>query len=312
MSTLSRTASDLFWMARYLERAEAMARLVEMGARMAMLPARGATARDEWRSVTLAAGCAGYFAPEPKSVDAMILGLVVDRENSSSITSCFERARANARSVRTALSVQAWETLNETWLRLDELSVPRVLHELPQVVDWVKGRCAQFRGATDATLLRDDRYEFGRLGLLIERADMTLRLLDVKHFVLLPETQVVGGDPDRHRWTSILTATSALRAYHWVYRGDYSPERIVDFLLLNRSCPRSYAFCYAEIVQALERLAQLYGARHACHATAAATLSQLGETDVGDVFYTGLHAFLGDAIDGNNRLSQEIATAYHF
>ncbi|NBB70188.1 MAG: hypothetical protein GVY33_07665 [Alphaproteobacteria bacterium] len=312
MSTLSRTAADLFWMARYLERAESMARLVEMGARVAMLPARGVTARDEWRSVALAAGCDGYFDPEASSVDAIILGLVVDRENPSSIASCFERARANARSVRTALSVQAWESLNETWLRLDELTVSRVLHELPQVVDWVKGRCAQFRGAADATLLRDDRFEFARLGLLIERADTTLRLLDVKHFVLLPETQVVGGDPDRHRWTSILVATSALRAYHWVYRGDYSPERIVDLLLLNGSCPRSYAFCYGEIVQALEHLARLYGARHACHTSAAATLAAIGDTAIGDVFHTGLHGFLTEAIGGNNRLSREIATAYHF
>jgi len=312
MSTLSRTAADLFWMARYLERAESMARLVEMGARMAMLPARGVTARDEWRSVTLAAGCDGYFGSDEASVDAMILGLVVDRENPSSIASSFERARANARSVRTALSVQAWESLNETWLRLDELTVSRVLHELPQVIDWVKGRCAQFRGAADATLLRDDRFEFGRLGLFIERADTTLRLLDVKHFVLLPETQVVGGDPDRHRWTSILVATSALRAYHWVYQGDYSPERIVDLLLLNGACPRSYAFCYRELVQALDHLAQLYGVRHACHASAAATLAAVGDTAIGDVFHGGLHGFLTEAIGGNNRLSQEIATAYHF
>jgi uncharacterized alpha-E superfamily protein len=309
MSTLSRTAADLFWMARYLERAESMARLVEMGARMAMLPSRGGTAWDEWRSVTLAAGCDGYFTTPPADVDAMILGLVVDRENPSSIVSCFDRARTNARAVRTALSIQAWESLNETWLRLDELTVARVLHDLPQVVDWVKGRCAQFRGAADATLLRDDRYEFGRLGLFVERIGMTLRLLDAKHFVLLPETQVVGGDPDRHRWTSILVATSTLRAYHWAYRGDYSPERIVDFLLLSRLCPRSYAFCCGEIVDALERLARLYGARHACHASAASTLAGLGETEVDDIFHNGLHT---GALATNNRLSREIATAYHF
>jgi len=312
MSTLSRTAADLFWMARYLERADAMARLVEMGARMAMLPTRGVTAEDEWRSVTIAAGCDGYFAGAPPSVDAMILGLVLDRENSSSIVSCVERARTNARSVRTALSTQAWETLNETWLRLEELSVARVLHDLPQVVDWVKGRCAQFRGAADGTLLRDDRYEFGRLGRFIERVDMTLRLLDVKHFVLLPETQVVGGDPDRHRWTSILVATSTLRAYHWAYRGDYAAERILDFLMLSRICPRSYAFCYAEIAGSLERLTHLYGTRHACHALATATLANLAETEVDDIFALGLHGYLTEAIAANNRLSQEIAAAYHF
>jgi uncharacterized alpha-E superfamily protein len=299
-------------MARYLERAEAMARLVEMGARMAMVPAAGMSARDEWRSVAAAAGCGGFFKDGNSEAEAIMLGLVVDRRNPSSIVSCIDRARANARSVRTALSVQAWETLNETWLRLAEITPARARHELPQVVDWVKGRCAQFRGAADATLLRDDRYEFGRLGLLIERADMTLRLLDVKHFTLLPETEVVGGDRDRHRWTSVLIATSALRAYHWVYRGDYAPLRIVDFLLLNRACPRAYSYCCHEIAEALERLARGYGARHRCHATAAATLAELGDIDVSEIFHTGLHAFLTDAIGRNNRLSQEIAAAYYF
>ncbi len=312
MSTLSRTASDLFWMARYLERAEAVARLVEMGARMAMVPARGVTALDEWRAVARAAGCDGAFALATDDVDALILGLVVDRDHRSSIAACVDAARANARAVRTALSVQAWESLNETWLRLDELTTARVLHELPQVVDWVKGRCAQFRGAADATLLRDDRYEFGRLGLVIERADMTLRLVDVNHFALMPETQVVGGEPDRHRWTSMLMATSALRAYHWVYRGDYSADRIVDFLLLNRACPRSHAFCCTESVAALDRLAAIYGARHACHVTATATATTLAATTVDDVFSEGLHAFLTAAIARNNQLSQEIATAYYF
>lgn len=309
MSTLSRTASDLFWMARYLERAEAMARLVEMGRRMAMLPGGD---RDDWRSVIAAAGCAGFFdsrAPEPRDA---ILGLVTDRDNPSSIFSCLDRARANARSVRTALTIQAWETLNETWLRMRDIGETAVLRELPHTLDWVKGRCAQFRGAADATMLRDDRFDFGRLGLFIERADMTLRLLDVKHFVLLPETDVVGGGRDKHQWTSVLMATSALRAYHWVYRGDYSPARIADFLILNRACPRSVAYCWEENLATLDRLARGHGERHGCHATAADSLARLVDLDMDEIFRDGLHAFLTDAIARNNRLSAEIAEAYHF
>ena len=311
MSTLSRTAADLFWMARYLERGEAMARLVEMGQRMAMLPG-ASDGHTEWTSVIAAAGCAGHFEGSEVDPDRAVIGLITDRSNPSSIFSCIERARHNARSVRTALTTQAWETLNETWLRLGDLTEAQVLRELPQTLDWVKGRCAQFRGAADATMLRDDRFDFGRLGTFIERADMTLRLLDVKYYVLLPETEVVGGGRDRHQWTSVLMATSALRAYHWAYRGDYSPWRIVDFLLLNQSCPRSLAYCYSEIVTLLDRLARSYGERHPCHYTAMETVAILDDVDVGQIFSEGLHEFLVAAVARNNRLSNQIAEAYHF
>jgi len=312
MATLSRTAADLFWMGRYLERAEAMARLVEMGRRMAMLPNSADGHREEWRSVAAAAGCAAFFADREVDERAVVAGLVLDRENPSSIVSCLDRARNNARAVRTALTTQAWETLNEAWLRLGDLTETAALRELPQTLDWVKGRCAQFRGAADATLLRDDRYDFLRLGLSIERADMTLRLLDVKHYVLLPETDVVGGGRDRHQWTSVLLATSALRAFHWVYRGDYSPEKIVDFLILNRACPRSLAYCYDEIIGSLDRLARGYGERHQCHLTASETIATLSDIAIAEIFHDGLHEFLTGAIVRNNRLTAEIAEAYHF
>jgi uncharacterized alpha-E superfamily protein len=241
-----------------------------------------------------------------------VAGLLLDRENASSIASCLDRARNNARAVRTALTTQAWETLNEAWLRLGDLNEAAVMRELPQTLDWVKGRCAQFRGASDATMLRDDRYDFARLGLHIERADMTLRLLDVKHYVLLPETDVIGGGRDKHQWTSVLLATSALRAFHWVYRGDYSPDKIADFLLLSTACPRSLAYCVDEMVTTLDRLARGYGARHPCHATAAEMAATLRDTDIGEVFHEGLHEFLTGAIARNNRLTAEIAEAYHF
>jgi uncharacterized alpha-E superfamily protein len=312
MSTLSRTAADLFWMARYLERAEAMARLVEMGRRMVMLPSPRGEQIEEWRSVIASAGCVAHFVDTDLTPERAILGLITDRSNPSSIFSCLERARANARSVRTALTTQSWETLNETWLRLGDLPDNQVLRDLPQTLDWIKGRCAQFRGACDATLLRDDRYDFNQLGTHVERADMTLRLLDVKYYVLLPETEVVGGGRDRHQWTSVLMATSALRAYHWAYRGDYSPWRIVDFLLLNQSCPRSLAHCYGEIATVLDRLARGYGERHACHFTASETVALLEDVDVGEIFNEGLHEFLTAAIARNIRLANQIAEAYHF
>ena len=312
MATLSRTAADLYWMARYLERAEAMARLIEMGRRMALLPNSAEGHREEWRSLVTAAGCGAHFGDAEPTERAVVRALLLDRANVSSIVSCLDRARQNARSVRTALTTQAWETLNEAWLRLGDLTEASVMRELPQTLDWVKGRCAQFRGASEATMLRDDRYDFVQLGMFIERADMTLRLLDVKHYVLLPETEVVGGGRDRHQWTSVLLATSALRSYHWVYRGDYSPERIADFLILNRSCPRSLAYCCDGAVHVLDRLAQGYGERHSCHHTASETVALLSDLRIAEVFHDGLHEFLAEMVSRNNRLSAQVAAAYHF
>jgi len=142
---------------------------------------------------------------------------------SSSIRSCLTSARANGRAIRTALTQDMWEALNDGWRQLGQMDADTALESLPTLLEWTKNRTAAFRGASEISLLRNDGYYFLRMGGLIERADMTLRLLDVKYYVLLPETDVVGGGRDYHQWTSVLRATSALRAYHHVYKGDYTP-----------------------------------------------------------------------------------------
>ena len=306
---LSRTAESLFWLGRYVERADSTARLIEMGYRMAMLP--GSFSRDEWRSVAAASGCVDRFDHEAPITEAGIIRtLMLDEENPSSIRACLERARANGRSVRTALTVQAWEALNDGWRRLELMDAATVQRDLPGVLDWVKARSALIRGAMHGTMLRNDGYHFLTLGAHVERADMTLRLLDVKSYVLLPETDVVGGGRDHHQWTSVLHATSALRAYHHVYRGDYSPETIADFLILNRQFPRSVAFCYAEMAQTLDALSEGYGEVHDCHDTAARMVEDLGKLRMGEIFRIGLHDFVLEAIGRTHRLGTEIYRAY--
>jgi uncharacterized alpha-E superfamily protein len=306
---LSRTAESLYWLGRYVERADSTARLIEMGYRMAMLP--GSFTRNEWRSVAAASGCLEKFEGEAAITEAGIIRtLMLDDENPSSIRSCLERARANGRSVRTALNVQTWEALNDGWRRLELMDPATAQRDLPAVLDWVKGRSALIRGAVHGTMLRNDGYYFLTLGGFVERADMTLRLLDVKSYVLLPETDVVGGGRDHHQWTSVLHATSALRAYHHVYRGDYSPETIADFLILNRQFPRSVAFCYAELGQTLGALGVGYGEEHDCHRTAAAMVEDLGRLRMGEIFRIGLHDFVLEAIGRTHRLGSEVYRAY--
>jgi uncharacterized alpha-E superfamily protein len=308
---LSRTADNMFWMGRYMERADATARLIEMGHRMAMLP--GSNEMDEWRSVAAASGSAPDIAGA-KSLNAaeVVERLLLDPENLSSIRSCLNSARANGRAIRTALTQDMWEALNDGWRQLGQMDAETALRSLPSLLEWTKNRTAAFRGASEISLLRNDGYFFLRIGGLIERADMTLRLLDVKYYVLLPETDVVGGGRDYHQWTSVLRATSALRAYHHVYKGDYSPWGIADFLILNAIFPRSLNFCYRSIAHYLDELDRLYGECHACQETARNMVARLDGLGIEQLFQSGLHEFISEAIETTRRLAGEISRAYHF
>lgn len=308
---LSRTAESLYWLARYVERADCTARLIGMGRRMALLP--GGTSRDEWRSVIRASGVSVDAAATAHLTESEgVRMLLLAPDNPSSIRCCLARARANGRAVRTALTRDMWDVLNEGWRQLDQIDEQTACQDLPQLLEWVERRAATFRGTVGGGMLRTDGYDFMQLGSYVERADMMLRLLDVKYYVLLPETEVAGGGQDHHQWTSVLHANSAIRAYHHVYRGDYSPWKIADFLMLNTDFPRSVAFSYKRIGEHLETLARRYGTRHKCHATANETIARLSDTGMGEIFQRGLHEFVTETIGVTRRLSSEIATAYHF
>lgn len=308
---LSRTAEHLFWMGRYMERADCTARLIEMGTRMAMLP--GAREHDEWRSVALACGAGESLFDDARiTSDKILATLMLDPDNPSSIRACMDRARVNGRAVRTALTRDMWESLNEGWRRLEGQDTRSAQRELPVLLDWVKARAALFRGAVATSMLRNDGFDFINLGGNLERGDMTLRLLDVKYWVLLPETDVVGGGRDHHQWTSVLHATSAMRAYHQMYRGDYAPWKIADFLILNRAFPRSVAFCYDQINNSLTRLDEAYGESHACHTTARLFTKELARREMGELFREGLHEFIHEGIRATRRLDAEISKAYYF
>lgn len=308
---LSRTAENLFWLARYMERAEATARLITMGQRMAILP--GAHERDEWRSVMNVTGCADHFSDDvPITEDDIIGYLLLDADNPSSVRSCLARARSNAKSVRTALTQDMWEALNEGWRKLDSYNVEDAKAQLPALMDWVKTRAMTFRGAAEDGHLRNGAHDFLRIGGSLERAQMTLRLLDVKYYVLLPETEVVGGGRDHYQWTSVLHALSGARAYHHVYGGAYTPWQITDFLILNALFPRSVAYCYRQIAFRLSRLETLHGARSACHDTITEMVDALANTDSGEIFRVSLHQTVTNGLSMTNRLGLEIASAYHF
>ncbi|WP_306253343.1 alpha-E domain-containing protein [Parvularcula sp. IMCC14364] len=308
---LSRAAENIFWLARNIERAEANARLLEMGRRMTMLP--GSSGRNEWRSVLRASGTMNYLAAdEIVSEENAVNTLLLDQQNHSSIRSSLVLARNNAKAVRTAMTQQMWETLNTGWRDLDGVTPAKASDNLENIIESVMMRTATFRGAAESSMLRNDRYDFLRIGWFIERIDNTLRLLDVKYYILLPESDVVGGGRDYHQWTSLLSAVSAMRAFYHAYENDYAPWRIADFLILNESFPRSIKFCMRQISHHLNLLGERYGHKRDCQDTAERVLAKLCEQETGEIFQSGLHEFLTGLMSANARLSREIAASYNF
>ena len=185
---LSRTADSLYWTGRYMERADFLARILEAAVRLAALPAKDGAAATAWASAIASAGVSRAFAasgrtPNEKSVREY---LAFAPDNTSSIRACITAARTNARSVRTALTIELWEAINGAWNGLNELGEPTKRDDFVRFLEWVKNTSLNVEGASSRTMLRNDAYWFLRLGMAIERADNTARLLDVKYHLLLP------------------------------------------------------------------------------------------------------------------------------
>jgi uncharacterized alpha-E superfamily protein len=292
---LSRTADNLYWIARYIERAETMARLLEVGARITLLPSSGHGYRSEWDSLLQASGTAigfdkKYGDPVQRNIESY---LFFDRDNPSSVASSLFRARENARIVRTALTTQVWDAINTAFQELRQLErTPRSELELSQLTEWTMRHSAMVRGAIDATLLRNDGWDFLNLGYHLERADNTARLLDVKYYVLLPGVEYVGSGLDNYQWTTLLRALSAHRAFHWAYGGDVTARKIAHFLILNPQCPRSLISCVQGLNTHLDRLARGYGRHTGAQTRARSVLAELAEGTVEGVFDEGMHEFL--------------------
>lgn len=313
---LGRTADGLFWMSRLIERADAMARLIDAGLHMSLT--RGNSEAD-WRSILASAGVSGDFAavhgpqegePDPaEAIDFMLRA----PGNPSSVRNCLAQGRANARMVRTALSRDLWEAVNDAWRQVaDILTAPVREADLPAVLRRIKQATAQIYGMGENTILRTPGYEFMRLGLHLERADTTARILNVKYYHLLPSASWVGSALDQSQWDSILRSVSAHKAYKWVYEADISAANIADFLILNPRMPRSLAFCHRQVTAALDELARDYGARPPCHLEAAAMQRMLSERDIHEIFEEGLHEFLQSFQRDNARLARAIARDYRF
>src|ERR1700723_1941947 len=293
---LSRTADNLYWLARYVERAEYLARILETTYRLTALPLNYIGASNEWESAVATAGCAGAFfaAYEEANEETVTEFLAFSAANPSSIRSCFETARINARAVRTALTIEMWDTINSAWLELQKWgNGPRSREEFARFLRWVQETSLRFDGSAYRTMLRNDAYYFTRLGVYLERADNTARILDVKYHMLLPADEPVGGSLDYFQWAAILRTVSALTAYHWVYRENLKPWLVADLLILNEQMPRSLASCYENLVRFFDAIAHAYGRQGPAQRRARAVRTRLQNSRMNEIFQSGLHEFIG-------------------
>jgi uncharacterized alpha-E superfamily protein len=311
---LSRTAANLFWAGRYMERADFVSRLVDATTRLSALPSTYGGDPTAWSSAIAAAGVADSFAETHGEAEeaAVIQYLTVEPGNTSSIRSCVEHARGNARAVRTGLTREAWEALNGAWHEVQRFGVRLDPSRAAELTEAVQRTVSLFDGAAQRTMLRDDAYWFLQLGGAVERADNTARLLDVKYHLLLPRDEPVGGSLDYFQWATILRTVSALTAYRWVYRDSVKPWLVADLLIFNSRMPRSLSCCYDHIVQLIDHLGAGTGRRGPATRIASQMQLQLHERDIDQVFASGLHEFIQGFISDNNRLGAAIAEQFAF
>ncbi|MCA3251784.1 MAG: alpha-E domain-containing protein [Pseudomonadota bacterium] len=309
---LSRTADHLFWMARYMERAENTARMLDVNYQTSLLPQSEITTEQGWSGLLSISELTGPFTAKHHAVDAAAVMdfMVRDQSNPSSITCCLRAARENARAVRGALTTEVWETMNQTWLEFNRLLADGALDRDPGALfEWVKSRSHLSRGVTVGTMPMDEALYFLRVGTFLERADNTARLLDVKFHALAgdyfgsaaKESQEV----DFYHWSAILRSVSGFEIYRKVYRNVIRPERVAELLILRPDMPRSLAACMNEVVANLQQVANQQSGETLRRAGRLRADLQYGRID--EILATGLHAYLTQFLDRVNDLGVGIS-----
>jgi uncharacterized alpha-E superfamily protein len=307
---LSRVGDRIYWMSRFMERAENMARILGVTSNVVLCSTPETQQQNLLAPLTITGTARPFFERHPSvSLPALIDFMGLDEDNSSSIYTCLRRARDNAHAVRWQITSEMWETLNTTWLdmrafRRDLVTGP----DATRFFDWVKERSHLFRGVTYGTIMRGEAFNFSRLGTFVERADATARILDVKYHILLPRVEDVGGALDYYQWNALLRSVSSFETYRTIYRDQIRPINVAELLILDRRMPRSLAACLEQIDQALSRVQGQND--QAAKRLSAELQARLVHGDIEEIFQGGLHEYLTDFLDDIHELGQRIQRAY--
>ena len=311
---LGRTANGLFWMFRYLERAENTARLLDAGLRMALTRDFN-TSDAEWRSVIATTGHkAAFEAQKGEYSGAQVWDFILrNKRNPANVLSTFEQVRTNARTARDSISGEVWEAINESWMQLkDMLSAPVQQSNLGYVVSSIRRAGMQVHGAMAGSMLRDEGFHFARAGTFVERGDSIARILDIKYYLLLPSLSHVGSRMDSGQWDNILRSVSGDRAYRFLNAGQIDARGIVEFLVLDDRFPRSLAFCHSALRQNLAALARIHGKEGECNVLMRDADTRIADMTIDDIFETGLHQFLLEFSNSNSAIAAAISEDYRF
>lgn len=312
MLMLSRTAAALYWLGRYVERADFTARLVEATVRLDALSARPA-GEAAWRSALAVSYTEDAFdATGEDAVQANVVRfLTIDDSHPGSIVRSLDMARNNARAVRTALTREAWTSINRAWWLFHNRSTPAGPMAILNLVESLKAETRGFEGAIQR-MMRNEATWFIQLGANVERADNTARLLDVKYHLLLPAGEMVGGVVDRDQWTTILQTVSAVTAYRWLYSEGLDPAHVMDLLIGRFELPRSLAACAEQTVELLSDLAKRTGLQGEADRMARARLVRMQKLRSSEIIVHGLHEYLEAFIQENAMLDSAIARQFRF
>jgi len=307
---LSRVGDRIYWMSRFMERAENMARLLGVTSNVVLFSTPETQQQNLLAPLTITGTGKAYFDRHAQaSLPALIDFMGLDSENASSIYTCLKCARDNAHAVRWRITSEMWETLNATWIEMrgfkrDEVTGP----EATRFFDWVKERSHLFRGVTYGTIMRGEAFNFSRLGTFIERADATARILDVKYHILLPRVEDVGGALDYYQWAALLRSVSSFETYRTIYRDRIYPINVAELLILDRRMPRSLAACLDQIEQSLSRVEGQND--HSAKRLAAELQARLVHGDIEEIFSGGLHEYLTEFLADVAELGRRIQRAY--
>jgi len=293
---LSRTADHLYWMARYTERAENLARLLDVTHQMSLVPQSVASENQNWGAILALNSLETQFAEAYDEVTAenVLRFMVADADNPSSIYSCLRSARENAHAVRGTLTAETWESCNATWIEVRGQKFEQILSTgIGEFFEWVKLRSAVTSGVTFGTMLQDDALHFIRLGGLIERGDNTARILDVKYHGL--HTHGDEDASDFYQWGALLRSLSAFEVYRKVYRHAITPAKVAELLMLRLDMPRSLHACASRIVRVLEAITNAQSAE--TERQAGVLYSHIRYARIDDILAQGLHEYLTDFMD---------------
>jgi uncharacterized alpha-E superfamily protein len=307
---LSRVGDRIYWMSRFMERAENLARILGVTSNVVLCSTPETQEQNLLAPLTITATTRAYFERHERvTLPQLIDFMGLDPENWSSIYACLRLARDNAHAVRWQITSEMWETLNATWIELDSFDRSRVTGpDSTRFFDWVKERSHLFRGVTYGTIMRGEAFNFSRLGTFIERADDTARILDVKYHILLPRIEDVGGARDYYQWAALLRSVSSFETYRTIYRDQIYPINVAELLILDRRMPRSLAACLEEIDHALSLVDGQND--HAVKRLSAELQARLVHGDIEEIFRGGLHEYLTDFLQDINELGHRIQRAY--